>query len=117
MAERKRRLYVVCYDIADPKRLNKVHRYLSRQGIALQYSVFLLFTHSVGLQRVLTSLRGRLDEREDDVRAYPLPARLDYVHRGRALFPVGVDLRGMAIPDDLMQDAPVHAASELSIFI
>lgn len=117
MAEKKRRLYIVCYDIADPRRLTRVHRQLSRQGIPLQYSVFLLFTHPVGLQRVLAALRGRIDEREDDVRAYPVAAKLDYVHRGRALFPEGIDLRGLALPAGLARAAAAQTPSKLSLFI
>lgn len=33
--------HVVCYDIRCPKRLGRVHRYLKKRAIPLQYSVFL----------------------------------------------------------------------------
>lgn len=32
-------LHLVCYDIRDPKRLLRVHRFLRSQGFPLQYSV------------------------------------------------------------------------------
>ena len=32
--------YLVCYDICDPKRLQKVHKKVKGYGEALQYSVF-----------------------------------------------------------------------------
>lgn len=33
-------LYLVCYDIAHPKRLVKISKYLEKHGIRLQYSFF-----------------------------------------------------------------------------
>lgn len=35
-----RRRYLVCYDIADPVRLRRVHKKMKGFGDALQYSVF-----------------------------------------------------------------------------
>lgn len=32
--------YLVCYDVRDPRRLQRVHRHLLAVGIPLQYSVF-----------------------------------------------------------------------------
>ena len=40
MADNQANLYLIAYDIADPKRLVKVHRTLKRQGLPVQYSVF-----------------------------------------------------------------------------
>lgn len=101
MAQLQRRLYVISYDITDPKRLGRIHRYLKRRGLAVQYSVFVVHTHSVGLQRILDGIGQLLDEHTDDIRAYPLPARLDYVHLGRPLLPEGINLHGVAVPQDL----------------
>lgn len=117
MAEKKRRLYIVCYDIREPKRLSRVHRYLSRRGVAMQYSVFLVYTHSVGLSRILDGLNGIIEPRRDDVRAYPLPPNLDYVHRGRVLFPDGIDLHGASLPAELAGLARTQTLSELATFI
>ena len=35
-----RRVYLICYDVCDPKRLRKVHRTLRGAGDSMQYSVF-----------------------------------------------------------------------------
>lgn len=35
-----RRRYLACYDIRDPKRLNRMRRLMKRYGYAVQYSVF-----------------------------------------------------------------------------
>jgi CRISPR-associated protein Cas2 len=35
-----RRRYLACYDIRDPKRLNRMRRLMKRYGYPVQYSVF-----------------------------------------------------------------------------
>ncbi|MCB1825934.1 MAG: CRISPR-associated endonuclease Cas2 [Candidatus Competibacteraceae bacterium] len=85
---RKRRLYLICYDIAeDPKRLNRVARYLGKFAFRVQYSVFVgsFFEHS--LAGVLRGLEGIIDPRKDDVRCYPLPEQAEVVLLGPQLFP------------------------------
>jgi len=81
---RQRRLYLICYDIAeDPKRLNRVARYLSKFAFRVQYSVFVVgsfFEHS--LEGVLRGLAAIIDPRKDDVRCYPLPALLSAAGSG-----------------------------------
>lgn len=97
MAVHQPRLFLLAYDISDPDRLARVHRTVRRWGIPLQYSVFLLPISAADVDAVLGELAGIIDEKEDDVRVYPLPARLQWTHYGRQPFPEGVDLIG----DDL----------------
>ena len=62
-----RNRYIVSYDIADPKRLRRVHRTMRGFGDPLQYSVFrcdLSPTERVLLREALTPL---LHQREDQV--------------------------------------------------
>ena len=94
MADNEPRLHLICYDIADPRRLGRVHRRLVKHGLPLQYSVFLVYTHKPGLQRILAEIAALIDCREDDVRAYPLPRDPDYNHLGRQPLPEGVTLAG-----------------------
>ena len=93
---RRRRLYLICYDIAeDPKRLNQVARYLGKVAFRVQYSVFVgsFFEHS--LKGVLRGLEQIIDPRKDDVRCYPLPAR-GYQNRvGRSNLPEGIQWTGL----------------------
>jgi CRISPR-associated protein Cas2 len=86
------RLYLVCYDIADPKRLSRVHRYLRRVGMPVQYSVFTVLLPPRRRQRLLQSITQYIDPREDDVRLYPLSEHLERVTLGRQMLPDGVFL-------------------------
>lgn len=72
----------------------KVHRKVSKRGLPLQYSVFLLLDTPAGLDGLLGQLDRLIDGREDDIRVYPLPASLDAEHYGRQFLPEGVRLFG-----------------------
>ncbi|MCX8023434.1 MAG: CRISPR-associated endonuclease Cas2 [Syntrophorhabdaceae bacterium] len=65
--------YLICYDIADERRLGRVYRYLKEKGIHIQYSVFHCRFTWQELQRVKADLKEIIDEKEDDIRIYPLP--------------------------------------------
>lgn len=64
--------YLLAYDIADPRRLQRVHRCLSRTGIWVQRSVFFVFATPAGLAALLDEVEGLMHKREDDLRAYPI---------------------------------------------
>ena len=64
--------HILCYDIADPKRLKKVHQVIAETGIALQYSVFYLPLNARQLQPIIERLESIIDLKEDDVRIYPI---------------------------------------------
>jgi len=84
----RRRLYLICYDIAeDRRRLARVAHYLEKHALRVQYSVFVgsFFDHA--LQGVLHGLEQIIDPRKDDVRCYPLPEQAEVVLLGQQLFP------------------------------
>ncbi len=66
--------YLVCYDISEPRRLGKVLKLMKGKGIHLQYSVFHCSLTWPQLLKLKEELKERIDEREDDVRIYPLPS-------------------------------------------
>jgi CRISPR-associated protein Cas2 len=74
--------YLVCYDIASPKRLGRVYRYMKGRGIHIQYSVFHCSLTWPELQRLKAGLNSILDEECDDVRIYPLPAAAKVIVMG-----------------------------------
>lgn len=83
MAVNTERDWLIAYDITDPKRLLRVHRYLSQHAMAQQYSVFRACMSTTQLRRVKTGLARLIDPSEDDVRMYPLPAQADVARLGR----------------------------------
>jgi len=92
MSTRRQHRWLLCYDIADPGRLRRVHRYMLDQGWPLQYSVFeLLVTHRQ-LDRIVTELSTRIDPRADDIRIYPLHGKPRKIIMGKRLYSDGVML-------------------------
>lgn len=103
MAQNAPKLYLLAYDIADPARLQRVHRAVSAQGLPLQYSVFLVPGRPAQLDALLSELREILDDAQDDIRVYPLPARIEADRFGRQQLPEGLALlQGDSLGDGLL---------------
>lgn len=62
-----RTCYLVAYDIADPKRLQRVHRTVRGYGDAVQYSVFRCVLSPAERILLLEALTPLLNHREDQV--------------------------------------------------
>ena len=84
--------WLVCYDIAEPRRLARVWRAVREFGVPLQYSVFWARLDGIGLGEALGAIATRIDPRADDVRLYPLPENVQITGLGRDVVPIGVDL-------------------------
>lgn len=85
--------YLVCYDIAEPKRLAKVYKFIKGQGIHLQYSVFHCSLTWQQLLQLEEKISWLIDEEEDDVRIYPLPSNGKMIVMGCGdRVPEGVEL-------------------------
>ncbi len=83
--------YLVCYDIKDEKRLAKVYKTLSGLGIHLQYSVFYCKFDWEQLMRIKEILKELINEKEDDVRIYPLPEKTKVLALGAGyIIPDGI---------------------------
>lgn len=83
----RRRLYLVSYDITEPRRLNRVARLLLDHGWRVQYSVFLGEWTATGRDRLLERLEDLIERREDDLRCYPLPRAGRVALVGEQIFP------------------------------
>ncbi len=66
--------YLVCYDIANPGRLGRVYKFMKGKGIHLQYSIFYCSLTWPQLLELKEELKHHINDREDDVRIYPLPS-------------------------------------------
>ena len=98
MPASRRTPWLVCYDIADPSRLQRVHRAVSRRAIPFQYSVFLAWGARSTVEDFLAEVETHLDPRCDDVRAYPLLTSAQPLVYGRGRLPDGVIIAGAAGP-------------------
>lgn len=92
MSHTEQRNWLIAYDIADPRRLGRVHRYLKRHAIPVQYSVFVFHGNQIALERVLAGIAERIAPALDDVRAYHLPIRCEVAMLGSQQLPEGVVL-------------------------
>jgi len=105
MSYSEQRNWLVAYDIANPRRLARVHRYLKRHAIPAQYSVFVLRGNQIKLDRVLDGIAERIADDEDDVRAYYLPDRCEIAMLGLQYLPEGVVLGARAL-ERLLRQVP-----------
>ena len=90
--------YLICYDIADPRRLQRVHYYLKARALAVQYSVFFGRFSRERLDRLLSELPGIIKAAEDDVRIYPVPEQCAARQIGEGGLPDWFVLAGDDIP-------------------
>ena len=64
--------YLIGYDIADPKRLKKIHKQLKNDGIAVQKSLFFVQGNEDKIIHLMKILSKKMDLSVDDLRAYPI---------------------------------------------
>lgn len=64
--------WVVSYDIPNDKRRRKVNKILEGYGRRVQYSVFECDLDETKTTRLELQLMQAIDEKEDDIRFYPL---------------------------------------------
>lgn len=89
------RAFVIGYDIANPRRLQRVHREMCKHATPLEYSVFLLVGDDAAKDRCLEKMAALIKDNEDDVRCYPLPVRGFQGRVGRASLPTGIQWTGL----------------------
>ncbi len=98
MAVNASRAWLICYDIRDPKRLGRLHRYVKTFASPVQYSVYYFEGNLARLRRHLKDVEGYVNLKEDDVRAYPIPDRVYLETLGRGVMPSGVLLSSTKSP-------------------
>jgi CRISPR/Cas system-associated endoribonuclease Cas2 len=87
--------WIIGYDIADPRRLERIHRAMVRRAMPIEYSVFLFLGTEKALRECLAAVENLMDEKADDVRCYPLPARGLQERIGKATLPEGIQWTGL----------------------
>lgn len=92
MALNEPRNWLIAYDIADPRRLGRVYRYLCKHAVPVQYSVFATRSAPMKAGLIRASLAEIIDEGEDDVRIYPVPEPADLTVFGKQALPEGLSI-------------------------
>ena len=82
--------WLVIYDIADKRRLASMFKALKKVGVPVQYSVFAVDASLVGMATLMGQLAQLIYPKEDDVRAYRLPANGWRATLGNTILPEGV---------------------------
>ena len=63
---------LITYDITEPKRLTRLHKFLKEFGLNTQKSVFECDIDDIALQRIREYCRNNLDMASDSVRIYKI---------------------------------------------
>lgn len=91
--------WLVTYDIANPRRLTRVFKFLNRHGVPIQYSVFSVEASSVQMGQLMAALAQRINSKADDVRAYRLPAHGWRSMLGASILPDGILINATPLLD------------------
>jgi len=76
LASPQRTLYLVAYDIADPRCLARVHRYMLGWKVGGQKSCYECWLTPAEVQAVMTELSQLMAPEEDRVHLFQLDARM-----------------------------------------
>lgn len=98
MAMNTGRGWLIAYDITEPKRLARLHRFLCRHAVPVQYSVFHFEGSAAAMGRLMADIEKRIDAETDDVRGYLLPENLQLHTIGRGGLPADTQLLSQASP-------------------
>jgi len=98
MSQHARARWLVTYDIADPKRLTHLFKFLKKQGVPVQYSVFLVEASAIKMASLIVQIAKMIDSDADDVRAYRLPENTWQATLGASILPEGLLPGGEFLP-------------------
>jgi CRISPR-associated protein Cas2 len=90
MALNESRAWLIAYDITDPDRLRRIHRFLKQRAVPVQYSVFAPQDTPARIGRLRAELAQMIDKRSDDVRIYPVAMTPELTVLGVRALPEGV---------------------------
>lgn len=68
-----KRHFLICYDIASPKRLQRLQRLVSHHCLQLQYSVYYATLYPQEMDKLIQKIKKIINCHHDDVRIYDVP--------------------------------------------
>ncbi|MEN8133113.1 MAG: CRISPR-associated endonuclease Cas2 [Pseudomonadota bacterium] len=92
MPVNEQRDHIIAYDIGEPRRLGRIHRYLKKRAMPIQYSVFLIRCNAEQLHGIIQELDDMIDPERDDIRFYTLPRKPQVITLGQQGMPEGLQL-------------------------
>ena len=81
--------FLICYDITDPSRLNRIASCLKKYYLRIQKSIFIFKGSSRLFNEVLRQVLTKLDASKDDLRVYEIMRR-NSVHLGLPVLEEGI---------------------------
>ena len=88
MSNAVRTLFLICYDVSNPKRLYRVRKYLLGFKVGGQKSFFECWLTPGELREVITTLTNLLDLIEDRAHIFQLDSRMKCDFLGLATLPI-----------------------------
>lgn len=88
--------FLLCYDIANPRRLQKVHRTVVACALPVQFSVYYFRGTTNDAEALLQQLEPLIKNSEDDIRIYTIEPLTNAYQQGRLWYPEGVYLEGVS---------------------
>ena len=79
--------WLATYDISDPRNLVRVFKLLKKEGVPIQYSVFLINTNAVKISVLLGRISKMINPKTDDVRIYRIPEKAWITCIGASIIP------------------------------
>jgi CRISPR-associated protein Cas2 len=87
MSQHQSAQWLVTYDISNPKRLARVFKYLKKEGVPIQYSVFTVSASASEMGTIMAGMAKLIHAKQDDVRAYRMPEHGWRATLGEAILP------------------------------
>lgn len=82
--------WLICYDIANPRRLQRVHRAVASAAEPVQYSVFRKKGTRRDIVRLMAEIEPLANPKRDDIRAYSLLTSGHHAVYGLTSLPAGI---------------------------
>ncbi|HEK25468.1 MAG TPA: CRISPR-associated endonuclease Cas2 [Hydrogenobaculum sp.] len=73
--------FVICYDIANNKRLQKVSKFLEKRAIRVQYSIFEMEGDKKIIKEIMKDLEDLIDKEQDRIYIFQLENQENNIKR------------------------------------